>query len=270
MLDEPRSNMSAAEKLELLTSHAGAWQRFHAVRPEYAASLVGWNGPVAESGNILVFIRGCDGSKGECSPGADVAIDHHLDVLVVRVGSAHRRTEGAQWMLYLPAHATLMGIDASQDLLIYPLCVPSVPLHVSHRVLLIDPSLGRGPTLRVRSLSTGAVHPSVVGHSGSFKLWQDNDNWTNVFTLRVCGDYVAGETRMFYTTIWNWKTGALVFDQVEYTKYLVILAKYKLMFIHYFRRWRTCRSSFSTNIISYVGPQKTLYMYTISVRRCKK
>jgi len=222
--------MSTVEKFMLMTSYAAAWQRFHAVQPEYAPSLVGWNGPVAVSGNILAFIRRCDGSKGECSPDADVAIDRHLDVLVVRVGSPHRRIEGAQWTLYLPAHATKMCIDASQDLLIYPLCVPSVPLHVSHRVFSIDSSLGRGRTLRVRSLSTGAVHPSVVGHSGSFKLWQDNlDRFCDVFTPYVCGDYIAGKTATYYITIWNWKTGALVSDQVEYTKYLVILAKYKLM-----------------------------------------
>src|SRR6266404_4695565 len=181
--------------------------------------------------NILVLSRVCNGSRGKCSPDADVTIDDHLDVLVVRVGSPHRRVEGAQWVLYLPKDATEMCIDASQDLLIYVSCVPSVPLHVSYRVLLIDPSLGRGRTVFcVRSLSTGAVHPSVVGHSGSFKLWQDNLNWFyDVFTTCVCGDYVAGKTATYYITIWNWKTGALVANQVEYTKYLVILAKYKLM-----------------------------------------
>src|SRR6266404_3601224 len=234
MCDEPRSSMSTVEKFMLMTSYAAAWQRFHAVQPEYAPSLVGWNGPVAVSGNILAFIRRCDGSKGECLPDADVAIDRHLDVLVVRVGSPHRRIEGAQWTLYLPAHVTEMCIDASQDLLTYLLCVPSVPLHVFHCVLLIDPSLGRGRTLCVRSLSTGAVHPSVVGHSGSFELSQvdfDRFYFYDAFTPRVCGDYVAGKTYISTTSIsisiWNWKTGALVSNQVEYIEL-------QHSFIHYF------------------------------------
>jgi len=98
---------------------------------------------------------------------------------------------------------------------------------VSHWVLLINPSLGRHQTVCVRSLSTGAVHPSVVGHSGSLDYrWFSH---VTVFAPCICGDYVAGETRTCNITIWNWKTGALVSDQVEFTKYLVILAKYKLM-----------------------------------------
>src|SRR6266404_6142108 len=132
MRDEPRSSMSTVEKSKLLTSYAAAWQRFHAVQPEYAPSLVGWDAPAAVSGNIIVFIRECNGSgsEGECWPGPDVPIDNHLDMLVVRVGSLHRRIEGAQWVLYLPAPDPVgICVDATQDLLIHVACVPSVRLH---------------------------------------------------------------------------------------------------------------------------------------------
>jgi len=134
MLDEPRSSMSTVEKFKLLTSHAAAWQQFHTVQPEYTASLIGWDTPAAISGNTIVFTRNCDGSEGECSPGPDVPIDDHIDVLVVRVGSPRRRIEGTQWMLYLPARLPVeICVDATQDLLIHVACVPFVRLHDGKR-----------------------------------------------------------------------------------------------------------------------------------------
>ena len=91
---------------------------------------------------------------------------------------------------------------------------------ISYSVLLTDPSLGRFRTLYALSLSTGAVHPSahpsLIGRSGSFKAWKDNlerDDYAT-FMPCTCGDYVACNTRIEYITIWNWKTGALVSDQV--------------------------------------------------------
>jgi len=126
--------MSTVEKSKLLTSYAAAWQRFHAVQPEYAPSLVGWHELAAVSGNIIAFIRYCNGAEGECSPGPDVPIDGHIDVLVIRVGSPRRRIEGAQWMLYLPASVPVeICIDATQDLLIHIACVPSVRLRDGKR-----------------------------------------------------------------------------------------------------------------------------------------
>jgi len=131
MLDEPRNTKSAAEKLELLTSHAASWQRFHAARPEWAGPefLEGWDVPAAVSGNIIVFTRDCNGSKCECPPSPDVKIDDHVDALVIRVASPSRRIEGAQWMLYLPWDPSEICIDETQDLLIQIVCVPSVRLH---------------------------------------------------------------------------------------------------------------------------------------------
>ena len=68
----------------------------------------------------------------------------------------------------------------------------------------------------MRTLSTGVVHPFVVGHSGCFKLWEgDWDLSSDVFDLCVKGDYIAANTRIYFISIWNWKTGELVSYQVR-------------------------------------------------------
>lgn len=189
MCDEPRCRMTTAEKLELLTAHAAAWRRLHSVRPEWATSLVGWSTPAAVSGNLLVFTRTCNGTG--CEHGAPVGA--HLDLLVIRVPSPLRRIKGSQWMLWLPANAGDLCIDAAQDLLIYVL----------------------NRTLCVRTLSTDVVHPLVDGHSGGFKMWKGNLNRSfDVFNLCVCGDYVAAGTRIYFISVWNWKTGVIVSDQI--------------------------------------------------------
>ena len=133
MCDEPCSRIPVAEKLEWLAAHSTAWRSLHTVtvQPKWVASLVGWNPPVAVSGNIMVFTRAeCKGVKGEHdayphhTPTAPPA-GAHVDLLVVRVPSQLRRIEGAQWMLWLPKSVGLfkLCIDAAQDLLIYELCV---------------------------------------------------------------------------------------------------------------------------------------------------
>ena len=120
MCDEPRSRMTVAEKLELLTGHATGWRRLHAVQHEWVESLVGWSAPMAVSGNIFVFSRKCNDTRGEHEPVLPTApVEEHRDLLVVRVPSPHRRIEGAQWMLWLPESADELCIDAAQDLLIY-------------------------------------------------------------------------------------------------------------------------------------------------------
>ncbi|KAH9020210.1 hypothetical protein EDB85DRAFT_2005376 [Lactarius pseudohatsudake] len=190
MCDEPRCRMTMAEKLELLTAHAAAWRRLHSVRPEWATSLVGWSTPAAVSGNLLVFTRTCNDTG--CEHGAPVG--SHLDLLVIRVPSPLRRIKGSQWMLWLPANAGDLCIDAAQDLLIYVL----------------------NRTLCVRTLSTNVVHPLVDGHSGGFKMWKGNLNRSfDVFNLCVCGDYVAAGTRIYFISVWNWKTGVIVSDQIS-------------------------------------------------------
>ncbi|KAI9437286.1 hypothetical protein H4582DRAFT_1959061 [Lactarius indigo] len=192
MCDEPRCPMTAAEKLELLHAHAAAWRRLHTVQPEWATSLVGWSTPAAASGNILVFTRTCNGTGCAHGPGAPVGA--HLDLLVIRVPSPLRRIQGSQWMLWLPANAGDLCIDAAQDLLIYVL----------------------NRTLCVRKLSTDVVHPLVDGHLGSFKMWKGDLNRSfDVFNLCICGDYVAAGTRIYFISVWNWKTGVLVSDQIS-------------------------------------------------------
>ena len=215
MCDEPRSRIPVAEKLELLTAHAAAWRRLHVVtvQPEWVASLVGWKPPVAVSGNILVFTRAaCKGVKGEheafahhttTAPPAGA----HIDLLVVRVPSPLRRIEGAQWMLWLPERVIRLCVDAAQDLLIYEVCVVFTLRNFFFSTL----SLGRDFKLSVRTLSTGLVHPLVVGHSGCFNLGISSD----VYDLCVRGDYIAANTRVYFISIWNWKTGKLVSYQVR-------------------------------------------------------
>ena len=82
--------------------------------------------------------------------------------------------------------------------------------------LLTSFFLGSDRTFSVRTLSTGAVHPFIVGHSGCFELWEGNSGLSsNVFDLFVKGDYIAANTRRCFISIWNWKTGALVSYQVR-------------------------------------------------------
>jgi len=47
-------------------------------------------------------------------------------------------------------------------------------------------------------------------------MWKGDLNRSfDVFNLCVCGDYVAAGTRIYFISVWNWKTGALVSDQVR-------------------------------------------------------
>lgn len=62
-------------------------------------------------------------------------------------------------------------------------------------------------------LSVGASHP-LAEHGGYFG--KDVGGWcSDTADLCVCGDSVAGITRVFFISVWNWKTGQLVFDQVR-------------------------------------------------------
>lgn len=191
MCDETRSHMTVAEKLELLTAHAAAWRRLHAVRHEWVESLVGWSAPLAVSGNIFVFSRKCNDIRGEHEAVFPAApVEPHLDLLVVRVPSPHRRVEGAQWMLWIPESEVELCIDAAQDLLVY----------------MLDRT-----TFCVLTLSTGVVHPLVIGHAGCFKTWEGNSTLSfSVFGIRVWGDFIAAGTSGGFVPIWNWKTAALV------------------------------------------------------------
>lgn len=125
MCDGTSSDLSTAEKLELLTAHADAWQSLDTARPEKANILVGWSMPMAVSYNVMVFFRHSrqpENHRGRWKDDDAEAValmGPRLNLLVVRVASALRRVEAAHWVLDLPGNVRKVCIDASQDLLIY-------------------------------------------------------------------------------------------------------------------------------------------------------
>lgn len=126
MCDGSSNNLSAAEKLELLTAHADAWRSLESACPKTVDILVGWSAPIAVSCNVMVFSRDSRQSENNSrrrDDDAEVAPDPHLDLLVLRVPSALRRVKAAHWMLALPVDVCEVCIDASRDLLIYLLYV---------------------------------------------------------------------------------------------------------------------------------------------------
>jgi hypothetical protein len=125
MCDGTSSNLNTAEKLELLTAHADAWQSLDTACPEKADILVGWSAPLAVSCNVMVFsrrIKQPENHRGKWNnEDAEVMalMGPRLNILVVRVPSALRRVEAARWVLDLPGNVSEVCIDASQDLLIF-------------------------------------------------------------------------------------------------------------------------------------------------------
>ena len=124
MCDGTSSDLSTAEKLELLTAHADAWQSLDTACPEKADILVGWGAPIAVSCNVMVFSRRSrqpENHRDKWDDGdAEVMalMGPRLNLLVLRVPSALRRVEAAHWVLDLPGNVSEVCIDASQDLLI--------------------------------------------------------------------------------------------------------------------------------------------------------
>ncbi|KAI0270920.1 hypothetical protein BGY98DRAFT_1008884 [Russula aff. rugulosa BPL654] len=186
-----------SEKLELLTAHADAWQSLDTACPEKADILVGWGPPIAVSCNVMVFSRRSrqpENHRGKLTD-EDAQImammGPRLNLLVLRVPSALRRVEAAHWVLDLPGYVSEVCIDASQDLLIY---------------------LTSDGIFYPCMLSSQASHPLAEG-GGYFGMW-DGVGWrTDVANLCVCGDFVAGVTRIYFISVWNWKTGQLVSDR---------------------------------------------------------
>jgi hypothetical protein len=236
MCDGSANALSKAEKLALLTAHAAAWRSLDAARPEEAGLLVGWSAPTAVSGNVIVFSkevsrppRARARAHGHEDDAEEVGLrplsttKRSLDLLSLRVPSALRRVEAAHWVLSLPADVSEVCIDASQDLLIYVLYVIFFAffgslIHgacaVPFRALLSV----RDCAFYVRTLSTGAVHP-LVEHEGFFNMWNGSRRF-DVFNVCVCGDFVAAGTRVYFISVWNWKTGQLVCDQVTFAPYI--------------------------------------------------
>lgn len=130
MCDGTSSDLNTAEKLELLTAYADAWQSFDTIYPKKADILVGWSSPIAISCNVMVFSR-LSNSQSEIhqdkwnddDAGVMTMMGPCLNLLVLRVPSALRRVEAAHWVLDLPGNAGDVCIDASQDLLVYRLYV---------------------------------------------------------------------------------------------------------------------------------------------------
>ena len=63
------------------------------------------------------------------------------------------------------------------------------------------------------TLSTGAVHP-LVEHEGFFGTWYGN-RYLEFYDFCTCGDFVASGTRVDFLSVWNWKTGHLIFEKVS-------------------------------------------------------
>ena len=228
MCDGLSNPLSKAEKLELLIAHAAAWRSLDSARPETADLVVGWSAPMAVSGNVLVFAKEVSGpaqdhrrerERGDEAEqvGLRPPTERHMALLVLRVPSALRRVEAAHWVLSLPAVASEMCIDASQDLLIYVLYVmPHCSLEEVNHGTHAFPLLGvfiRDGAFHVRTLSTGAVYP-LVEHRGFFGVWNGSRRF-EVFNVCVCGDFVAAGTGVSFISVWNWKTGQHVRDQVR-------------------------------------------------------
>jgi hypothetical protein len=121
MCDGTLNSLTAAEKLGLLTAHATRWRSLDSIQPEKASMLVGWSAPIAVSGNVMVFSK--DNSQAALAYGGEVRPEPRLNIFVLGIPSALRRVEATHWVLDLPAGASELCVDVSQDLLIYVLYV---------------------------------------------------------------------------------------------------------------------------------------------------
>jgi hypothetical protein len=125
MCDGTSSDLNTAEKLDLLTAHADAWQSLDTACPEKVDMLVGWSAPIAVSCNVMVFSRRSKQPENNRGKWNDedakvmALMGPRLNLLVLRVPSALRRVEAAHWVLDLSGNVREVCIDASQDLLIY-------------------------------------------------------------------------------------------------------------------------------------------------------
>jgi hypothetical protein len=229
------SDMSSAEKLELLTAHADAWQSLDTACPEKADILVGWSAPIAVSCNVMVFSRRSLRPRNHWGIWNDGNAElmmaltglGPLDLLVLRVPSALRRVQAAHWVLDLPVCAGEVCIDASQDLLIYlsyafffstlhPFFAENETDHVRVGVYPFGGILFRNRNFYPCILSSGASHP--LAERGTYFGACDTSSYfwdCDTSSLCVCGDFVAGIRNIYFISVWNWKTGQHVSDQVR-------------------------------------------------------
>ncbi|KAH9015621.1 hypothetical protein EDB85DRAFT_2156518 [Lactarius pseudohatsudake] len=163
------------DRLRLLEKHEFSWRNLRWSESAAIPLLIGWQGPIAVSGDVLVFRRPHRG------------IDTARELLCLRTPSKLRGVDAGYWGLTLPAEARDICIDALQDLLIYQ-CLDS--------------------SLCVRKLSTGEPHPAV-SHEGTVF---PPDGWrSHPDSPRVCGAHVAVTSDQgLYISAWDWKSGAHV------------------------------------------------------------
>ena len=229
MCDGTLSDLSTADKLELLTAHADAWKNLDTACPEKVDILVGWGPPIAVSCNVMVFSRRSSqpenhrGKRNDVDAEVMALVGPRFNLLVLRVPSVLRRVEAAHWVLDLPGNvAAEVCIDASQDLLIYQsyvlfrLCIIfsliMKPIMCA-RLPFLGVLLSRDGIFYPCMLSSGSSHP-LAEHGGYFHMWH-GDRCPDVFNLCIYGDFVAVVSRVYFITVWNWKTGQLVSDQVR-------------------------------------------------------
>lgn len=163
------------DRLRLLGNYAFAWRNLRWSESAAIPLLIGWQGPIAVSGDVLVFRK----------PHQD--IDTAREFLCFRSPSKLRGVDAVYWGLTLSAEARDICIDALQDLLIYQ-CPDS--------------------SLRVRTLSTGEAH-LAVSHEGT--VFPPNGWRSHPGSPRVCGSHVAvSSDQGLYISVWDWKSGAHV------------------------------------------------------------
>jgi len=95
------------DRLRLLGKYDFAWRNLRWSESAAIPLLIGWQGPIAVSGDVLVFRRPHQG------------IETAMELLCLRTPSKLRGVDAGYWGLTLPAEAKDICIDALQDLLIY-------------------------------------------------------------------------------------------------------------------------------------------------------
>ena len=71
----------------------------------------------------------------------------------------------------------------------------------------------RNSVFHACTLSTGAVHP-LVEHEGFFGTFLGK-RYFDFYDFCVCGDFVAAGASVHSVSVWNWKTGHLIFEKVS-------------------------------------------------------
>ena len=95
------------DRLRLLGKYELSWRNLRWSESTAIPLLTGWQGPIAVSGDVLVFRK------------THQDIDIASELLCLRTPSKLRGVDAGFWGLTLPTQARDICIDALQDLLIY-------------------------------------------------------------------------------------------------------------------------------------------------------